>query len=308
MTDYIFKKFTPLKKEVFDIVINEMLRVGWKQLNAGKDNENDVYMMYSDGNDGKKNIFIEFTPYDGRGAENFSSKSNYDVRETEFSDAFFKFCTGYNDATSRGNSSDYSFPVSWFKGRNYNSRLDRLGEGPQIDPLIPIELYVFIDKEKIIVCTIPPKSLNSHPGISYIGALADLMLEEEHEPYTRSLSWYASTYSGSDYNKVNGWTFERPKNSNWNGNPVSYKSKYLDISSSRNPNIDDCFVLVPFYILTDEYGLRGKLGGLFTTSTSGIVSGDILEIEVSDKIHKYKYVFAHGSYPSLPPGLAFRIE
>lgn len=54
MTEHIFKRFTPLKKNIFNLVIDEMLRVGWKQLNEGKPTSNDVYVMYSNGNDGKK--------------------------------------------------------------------------------------------------------------------------------------------------------------------------------------------------------------------------------------------------------------
>ncbi|PFJ16500.1 hypothetical protein COI89_10845 [Bacillus cereus] len=307
MSDYIFKRFTPLKKEVFDIVINEMLRVGWKQLNSGKENEKDVYVMYSDGNDGKKNIYIEFTPYDGRSVETTAHREKFDVRTTAFSDAYFKFCTGYDTTKGRGTGIDASWPVSWFKGRPYNSWLDA-NSGPKIECLLPIELFLFVDKERISVCTILPKSSNSSPTICYIGMLDDLMLEELHEPYTRALTWYSSSFSGNDTNNNFGLTFERPQNSNWIQSPLSYRSTWFSFPTMKNPNIDNNFVLLPFYILTSEYGIRGKLGGLYYTSGTGIVSGDILEITMGEKIQKYKYIYAPGSYPSLPAPLAFRIE
>ncbi|MFY0147707.1 hypothetical protein [Bacillus cytotoxicus] len=307
MSEYIFKRLTPFKKRIFDIVINEMLRVGWKQLNEGKENANDVYVMYSDGNDGKKNIYIELIPYDGRNMEVSSERFKFDVRSTVYSDAFFKFCTGYNNATGRGNSPDYSWPTSWFQGRSYNSGVGS-SNGPTINPDIKFEFYLFIDKEKIITCTIPPISINLNPAVSYIGVLDDLMLEEEHKPYTRALTWYSSAYSGNWSTSNHGLTFNRPKNSDGTVPGSSYRSTWLSISASRNPNIDNKFLLLPFYILTDQYGIRGKLGGIYYTSGNGILNKDIIEIDVDGVIQKYKYVNAVGSYGSLPPSLVFRIE
>ncbi|WP_242291308.1 hypothetical protein [Bacillus cereus group sp. BfR-BA-01356] len=306
MTEHIFKRFTPLKKDIFDLVINEMLRVGWKQLNANKENEKDIYMMYSDGNDGKKNIFIEFSPYDGRDVENRSDKSNYDIRKTLYSDSFFRFCTGYDSSKGRGISEDYQYPVSWYNGRRSYSGVSA-GDGPQVDPLLTIELYTFIDKEKIIICTIPPSSLSSYPVVSYVGVLEDLMLEELHEPYTRALTWYSSAFSSASESNT-GLTFSRPKNSNWTQKVAAYRSIWLSIPIPRNPNIDNNFIMLPFYISHKDYGVRGKLGGIYSTADIGIVSGDILEVEVNEKVQKFKYVNAKSSYGSLPAPLAFRIE
>lgn len=306
MTEYIFKGMTPLKKDVFHIVINEMLRVGWKQLNEGKENANDVYVMYSNGNDGKKNIYIELIPYDGRNMEVSSQRLNFDVRSTTYSDAFFKFCTGYNNDTGRGISPDESWPTSWFCGRSFDAGV--ASNGPKINPDVKIEFYIFVDKEKVITCTIPPVSTKFPPAISYIGALGNLMLTEEHEPFTRSLVWYASAYSGNWAAPNQGLTFNRPKGSNQTTATQSYRSNWLQLPTGKNPNIDQFFLLSPFYIYTDEYGVRGKLEGLYKTTDTQIVSGDILEIAINGKIQKYKYVSANGSFGSLPAPLAFRIE
>ncbi|NRR17635.1 hypothetical protein [Bacillus pacificus] len=306
MTEYIFKSMTPLKKDVFNIVIDEMLRVGWKQLNEGKENANDVYVMYSNGNDGKKNIYIELIPYDGRNMETSSEKLRFDVRSTTYSDAFFKFCTGYNNATGRGISPDESWPTSWFQGRGYNAGVS--SNGPRFNPDIKIEFYLFVDKEKIITCTIPPVSTTISPAVVYIGSLGNLMLMEDHEPYTRSLVWYASSYSGNGYTAGQGLTFNRPKGSNETTATQSYRSKYLELPVGRNPNIDQTFLLSPLYIFADGYGVRGKLEGIYRTTDAQIVTGDILEIETNGKIQKYKYVNAVGSYGALPAPLAFRIE
>lgn len=66
--------------------------------------------------------------------------------------------------------------------------------------------------------------------------------------------------------------------------------------------------MLPFYISHKDYGVRGKLGGIYSTADIGIVSGDILEVEVNEKVQKFKYVNAKSSYGSLPAPLAFRIE
>ncbi|MES5957442.1 hypothetical protein QCI42_29550 [Bacillus fungorum] len=306
MTECIFKSMTPLKKDVFHIVINEMLRVGWKQLNEGKENANDVYVMYSNGNDGKKNIYIELIPYDGRNMETSSERLKFDVRSTAYSDAFYKFCIGYNNATGRGISPDESWPTSWFQGRGFDAGVS--ASGPRFNSDIKIEFYLFVDKEKIITCTIPPVSTNLSPAISYIGCLGNLMLLEEHEPFTRALVSYASSWSGN-YTTANlGFTFNRPKGSNETTPSQSYRSSWLQIPTGKNPNIDNTFLLIPLFIQTDIYGVRGKLEGIYQTAGTKIVSGDILEIAVNEKIQKYKYVNAIGSYGSLPAPLAFRIE
>ncbi|PFN92082.1 hypothetical protein COJ67_02920 [Bacillus thuringiensis] len=306
MTEHIFKRFTPLKKDIFNLVINEMLRVGWKQINEGKSTSNDVYVMYSNGNDGKKNIYIELIPYDGRNMEESPKKIDFDVRSTIYSDAFFKFCYGYDKEKGRGTSSDQSWPTSWFRGRNYNDGF--ASNGPQIAIDTEIEFYLFVDKEKFITCTIPPVSTRLAPAVTYIGALGGLMLEEKHEPYTRALVWYASAWSGNYSTSNNGLTFNRPKGSNDTTMSQSYRSTWLQIPTGLNPNIDNTFLLSPFYILSDSYGVRGKLEGIYQTSNSQIVNGDILEIERNNEIRKYKYINATGSYGSLPASLAFRIE
>ncbi|WP_342761798.1 hypothetical protein [Bacillus sp. BR3(2024)] len=306
MTEHIFKRFTPLKKNIFNLVIDEMLRVGWKQLNEGKPTSNDVYVMYSNGNDGKKNIYIELIPYDGRNMEDSPQKLDFDVRSTLYSDAFFKFCYGYDKEKGRGTTPDQSWPTSWFRGRNYSDGVT--SNGPKIAIDTEIEFYLFVDKEKIITCTIPPASTKLAPAVTYIGVLGALMLEEKHEPYTRALVWYASAWSGNYSTANTGLTFNRPKGSNETSISQSYRSNWLQIPTGLNPNIDNTFLLTPFYILSDSYGVRGKLEGIYRTSDAGIVSGDILEIEVNGKIQKYKYVYASGSYGSLPAPLAFRIE
>ncbi|PHD55899.1 hypothetical protein COF61_27435 [Bacillus toyonensis] len=306
MTEHIFKRFTPLKKDIFNLVINEMLRVGWKQLNEGKPTANDVYVMYSNGNDGKKNIYIELIPYDGRYMEVNTQRLNYDVRSTVYSDAFYKFCNGYNNDTGRGITPDESWPTSWFRGRSYSDGFT--STGPKIAIDTEIEFYLFVDKEKIISCTIPPVSVRTGPAVTYIGVLGGLMLEEKHEPYTRALVSYTSAWSGN-YTTVNqGLTFNRPKGSNETATSQSYRSSWLQIPTGLNPNIDGTFLLLLFYIMSDSYGVRGKLEGIYRTSETNIVSGDILEIEANGKIQKYKYVNAVGSFGSLPAPLAFRIE
>ncbi|MDC6155627.1 hypothetical protein ACJTM1_09355 [Bacillus sp. GX] len=306
MTECIFKSMTPLKKEVFHIVINEMLRIGWKQLNEGKENANDVYVMYSNGNDGKKNIYIELIPYDGRNMETSSERLNFDVRSSAYSDAFYKFCTGYNNDKGRGISPDESWPTSWFQGRTYTAGVS--ANGPRFNPDIKIEFYLFVDKERIITCTIPPISTTIAPAVSYIGCLGNLMLLENHEPFTRALVSYASSWSGNYTTANQGLTFNRPKGSNETTPSQSYRSSWLQIPFGLNPNIDNTFLLSPFYISSNSYGARGKLEGIYQTSDAKIVSGDILEIEVNGKIQKYKYVNAIGSYGALPAPLAFRIE
>ncbi|MGF9831441.1 hypothetical protein ABEX57_25300 [Bacillus anthracis] len=310
MAEYIFKRFTPLKQDIFDLVINEMLRVGWKQLNEGKENAKDVYVMYSNGNDGNKNIFIELIPYDGANIiEGNSNKSNYDVRTSIYSDPFFRFCMGYNSNSGRGTSQDFSRPVSWFTGRrgtNYTGP----GDGPQINPAITIELFSYIDKEKIIFCTIPPVMTGFTPTLCYLGVLDNLMLEEIHDPYTKALVWYSSAFNGMSSSYADsGFTFASPKNGA-QGQPVmSYQSNWLKIPSSKNPNTDSRFIMTPFYIYNNNYGIRGKLGGIFSTSESGIISGDILEVEENGKTQKYKYIYAKSNnYGALPAPLAFRIE
>lgn len=307
MAEYIFKRSTPLKKNIFDLVINEMLRVGWKQLNEGKENAKDVYVMYSNGTDGKKNIFIELIPYDGRNAELNSKKENYDVRTSNYSDPFFKFCTGYNNNTGRGISQENSFPVSWFTGRNSYSDT-RPGYGTEIPPEVTIELFSYIDKERIIVCANRPGGADYSNALAYLGVLDNLMLEELHEPYTKALTWYSSAYN--DMSTVNlGITFAEPKNAILNQSGTAHRTNWLNVSLSKNPNIDNEFILLPFYIYHDNYGIRGKLGGIFTTSQNGIVHGDVLEIEENGKIQKYKYIYANTrNYGSLPAPLAFRIE
>ncbi len=64
MTNKICKLHRLERREVFMKIIDEMKKAGWQQLNADKPDKNNIFVMYSTGNDGTKNNYIELRPYD----------------------------------------------------------------------------------------------------------------------------------------------------------------------------------------------------------------------------------------------------
>jgi hypothetical protein len=64
MTNKICKLHRLERREVFMKIIDEMKKAGWQQLNADKTNKDNLFVMYSTGNDGTKNNYIELRPFD----------------------------------------------------------------------------------------------------------------------------------------------------------------------------------------------------------------------------------------------------
>ncbi|MEM5605464.1 hypothetical protein AAHB51_17840 [Bacillus cereus] len=117
--------------------------------NKGDSSENNFFAMYSDGNDNKKNIFLELIPFDGRNSESApSTNSSYDIRKSDYADPFFRFSEGYDENTSRRINITESNPLGWFLVENITLVLQR-GKG---QPMIRMQFsnYTFLRIKNVL--------------------------------------------------------------------------------------------------------------------------------------------------------------
>lgn len=314
MTNKIFNRFEVARKDIFQTVIDEMLRVGWVQKNKGASSENNSFDMYSDGNDNKKNIFLALIPFDGRNSESApSTNSSYDIRKSDYADPFFRFFEGYDEnSNSRINITD-SNPLGWFFGRRYNTGFTK-GKGPTYDKDAIFELYVFADKERVIVATIAPEYLSGYNVVSYIGVPDDLYLKDSHEPFTRAIYAASTAFSGVTTSSVSaqnqGWMFAGPESFPSSTKP--YRSTTSYFTPLKNPTIDKSYILSPIFVETKDEGVRGRLDGIFYLSgTTNLSQGDFIEIPTDEGIQKYRYLACVSNVAntySLPSDIVIRVS
>ncbi|VXC86266.1 conserved hypothetical protein [Bacillus mycoides] len=289
MTNKICKLHRLERREVFMKIIDEMKKAGWQQLNADKPDKNNIFVMYSTGNDGTKNNYIELRPYDNL-AKNSSLSSQYDIREpnVKYTDGSYRLIRGYDKEDGSGTGEEAWFPLVFHQGKaNYSSGAIALNYEKYM-----VDLYLYVDKDTVIYCVYAnDDEIPSHKGktvIGFIGLPDEYYQPELFSPYSCPFSVMFSCGSRgqtathiTDRSKFSGSVPYSDTNSTF----------YWDKVLLKAPSNEGKIVFTPLYMGDSREGFRGKYDGFYIYKGSGFIYGDITEIVENGEIHKYKLFY-----------------
>lgn len=289
MTNKICKLHRLERREVFMKIIDEMKKAGWQQLNADKPDKNNIFVMYSTGNDGTKNNYIELRPYDNL-AKNSSLSSQYDIREpnVKYTDGSYRLIRGYDKEGGSGTGEEAWFPLVFHQGKaNYSSGAIALNYEKYM-----VDLYLYVDKDTVIYCVYAnDDEIPSHKGktvIGFIGLPDEYYQPELFSPYSCPFSVMCSCGSRgqtathiTDRSKFSGSVPYSDTNSTF----------YWDKVLLKAPSNEGKIVFTPLYMGDSREGFRGKYDGFYIYRGSGFIYGDITEIVENGEIHKYKLFY-----------------
>ncbi|HHK5547703.1 hypothetical protein NYE71_27930 [Bacillus sp. FSL K6-0273] len=289
MTNKICKLHRLERREVFMKIIDEMKKAGWQQLNADKTNKDKLFVMYSTGNDGTKNNYIELRPFDTI-RNNSELLPSLDIRDPKvfYTDGSYRLIRGYDKESGTGTGEDSWFSLAFHHGKiNYSSGATALNYEKYM-----VDLYLYVDKDTVIYCVYAnDDEIPSHKGktvIGFIGLPDEYYQPELFSPYSCPFSVMFSCGSRS---QTAAHTTDRTKF----GGSYSYSNAnstfYWDKVFLKAPSNEGKIVFTPLYMGDSSDGFRGKYDGFYIYKGSGFIYGDITEIVENGEIHKYKLFY-----------------
>ncbi|QWH69623.1 hypothetical protein EXW41_28300 (plasmid) [Bacillus wiedmannii] len=312
MTNKICKLHRLERREVFMKIIDEMKKAGWQQLNADKPDKNNIFVMYSTGNDGTKNNYIELRPNDSNSKNDQLSSAN-DIRDPKGNraDGSYRLIRGYNKDTNNGTGEESWFPLVFHHGKVHNSSgITILGYEKYM-----VDLYLYVDKDTVIYCVYAnDDEIPSEKGkttIGFLGIPDELYQPELFSPYSYPFSVLlsAGAYSQHTAQVTNRSKFATPLSVS---RPIS--TFFWDKVFLKAPSNEGKIVFTPLYLGDSADGFRGKYDGFYIYKGSGYIYGDIVEVPENNEIQKYKLFYTYapsvsGQYNSFAEyAIALRIE
>lgn len=293
MTNKICKLHRLERREVFMKIIDEMKKAGWQQLNADAPSKDKIYVMYSSGNDGMKNHYIELRPFDAANASSqdiiAGNYTYFDIRDSvnSVTDASFRLIERYDkekDVTFGGPGSFY--PLCFHQGKISNS----VNVTTISKPIAMVDLYLYVDKDIVIYCVYEnDDNLPERKGKTVIGLFGipgELYQQEQFTPISSPFSvlvsvcpkWDPGTALVTARSKL---IYEGLKN-------VPITTFIWDKVFLKAPSLEGNIIFTSFFMGDNIDGLRAKFDGLYTYRGSNFVIGDIVEISQDGEVQKYK--------------------
>ncbi|PFB78459.1 hypothetical protein CN286_15500 [Bacillus anthracis] len=293
MTNKICKLHRMERREVFMKIINEMKKAGWQQLNDDKPNKNNIFVMYSTGNDGTKNNYIELRPYDSN-IKNSQLSSAFDIRDPNvvFADGSYRLIRGYDKDGGIGTGEEVWFPLVFLHGKaNYTSGPTNINYKEYM-----VDLYLYADKDSVIYCVYAnDDEIPSEKGrttIGFLGLPDESYQPELFSPYSTSFS---VLLSGGAYGDKYAHVTDNSKFARSSINSRQISTFFWDKVFLKAPSNEGKMVLTPLYIGNNVDGFRGKYDGFYIYKGSGYIYGDILEVIENNEVQKYKLFYTYGS-------------
>ncbi len=293
MTNKICKLHRMERREVFMKIIDEMKKAGWQQLNIDKPEKNNIFVMYSTGNDGTKNNYIELRPYDSL-AKNPTLSSPYDIREpkVQYTDGSYRLIRGYDKESGFGTGEEIWFSLVFHHGKAYNSNVSTVLKYEKY----MVDLYLYVDKDTVIYCVYAnDDEIPSDKGkttIGFLGLPDESYQPELFSPYSTPFSVLlsAGAYGDKAAHVTDNSKFAPPSTNSRQINTFFWDKVFL-----KAPSNEGKIVLTPLYIGNNTDGFRGKYDGFYIYKGSGYIYGDILEVIENDEVQKYKLFYTYGS-------------
>lgn len=313
MTNKICKLHRMERREVFMKIIDEMKKAGWQQLNDDKPDKNNIFVMYSTGNDGTKNNYIELRPYDTN-VKNSQLSTAPDIRDPNVNhvDGSYRLIRGYDKDGGTGTGEEKWFPIVFHQGKvNYAS-----GPTTYNYKKYMVDLYLYVDKDSVIYCVYAnDDEIPSDKGkttIGFLGLPDESYQPELFSPYSTPFSVLLSggAYSDKAAHVTDSCKFAPPSTTSRQINTFFWDKVFL-----KAPSNEGKIVLTPLYMGNSSDGFRGKYDGFYIYRGSGYIYGDILEVIENNEVQKYKLFYTFVSSLSgsqynsfLEYAVALRIE
>ncbi|MCI4059002.1 hypothetical protein MMK25_24395 [Bacillus cereus] len=286
MTNKICKLHRLERREVFMKIIDEMKKAGWQQLNADKTNKDKLFVMYSTGNDGTKNNYIELRPFDTI-RNNSELLPSLDIRDPKvfYTDGSYRLIRGYDKEKGAGTGEESWSSLIFHQGKlNYTNTPSSLNFEKYM-----IDLYLYVDKDTVIYCVYAnDDEIPSYKGktvIGFIGLPDEYYQPELFTPYSYPFSVLLSSGArGQAYTH----TTDRSKFAGTNSNSIMNSTFYWSNVFLKTPSNEGKIVFTPLYGGDGSDGFRYKFDGFYIYRGSNYIYGDIVEIIENDEIHKYK--------------------
>lgn len=293
MTNKICKLHRLERREVFMKIINEMKKAGWQQLNADKPEKNNIFVMYSAGNDGTKNNYIELRPYDTN-VKNSSLSSVYDIREpnVKYTDGSFRLIRGYDKESGNGTGEESWYSLVFHHGKPYSNNVGTLLNFEKY----MVDLYLYVDKDTVIYCVYAnDDEIPSDKGkttIGFIGLPDELYQPELFSPYSYPFS---VLLSGGSLSQNAALVANRSKFVTGAGTSRVVSTFFWDKVFLKAPSNEGKIVFTPLYLGDTADGFRGKYDGFYIYKGSGFIYGDIVEVIENNEVQKYKLFYTYAS-------------
>ncbi|PRT38244.1 hypothetical protein [Bacillus wiedmannii] len=316
MTNKICKLHRLERREVFMKIIDEMKKAGWQQLNADKPSKDKIYVMYSNGNDGMKNHYIELRPFDHATASSqdiiAGIYKDYDIRDPSKSatDASFRLIERYDkeqDVTFGGPGPFY--PLCFHQGKITNSTsINTISK-----PIVMVDLYLYVDKDIVIYCVYEnDDNFPERKGKTVIGLIGipnELYQQEQFSPISSPFSVLVS--AGSYWGSPTALVAARSKLLYEGLRNVNVGTFFWDKPFLKAPSLEGNIIFTSLFMGDSADGLRAKFDGFYIYRGSNYVTGDIVEISHGSEVQKYKLfnTYYSGVWSSINDHqIALRIE
>ncbi|PEU21945.1 hypothetical protein [Bacillus wiedmannii] len=318
MTNKICKLHRLERREVFMKIIDEMNKAGWQQLNADKPSKDEIYVMYSSGNDGTKHSYIELRPFDtndpSESLVNNTNYSYYDIRNPDkyAADASFRLINGYDEVKGIGKGSTKVYALAFHQGKS--------GGGSSLNNILyqklMVDLYLYVDKDTVIYCVY--ENDDNFPDrkkktvIGFFGLPSECYQQEVFSQANGSSPFSVLVSAGSNWSNNNALTTDRSRfNYYGNGTNAIINTFFWEKVFLKSPTLEGNMIFTPLYMGDSTDGLRAKFDGFYIYRGANYVVGDIVEISQGEEVQKYKvfntsYSGVWGSFSDTQ--IALRIE
>ncbi|WP_426952786.1 hypothetical protein [Bacillus mycoides] len=289
MTNKICKLHRLERREVFMKIIDEMKKAGWQQLNADKTNKDKLFVMYSTGNDGTKNNYIELRPFDTI-KNNSELLPSLDIRDPKvfYTDGSYRLIRGYDKESGAGTGEE-----SWYSLAFHHGKVNSSNSASALNfEKYMVDLYLYVDKDTVIYCVYAnDDEIPSDKGkttIGFIGLPDEFYQPELFSPYSYPFGVMLSCGASRQvcvHVATRSKFYGNSTSSIWNG------TFYWDRVFLRVPSNEGKIVFTPLYSGDGSDGFRAKYDGFYIYKGSGFIYGDIVEIIENDEVHKYKLFY-----------------
>ncbi|MGG0120556.1 hypothetical protein [Bacillus paranthracis] len=312
MTNKICKLHRLERREVFMKIIDEMKKAGWQQLNDDKPDKNNIFVMYSTGNDGTKNNYIELRPYDTN-SKNSQLSSAFDIRNPNVNcaDGSYRLIRDYDKDGGTGIGEEMWVPLVFHHGKaNFTSGPTNINYKKYM-----VDLYLYADKDSVIYCVYAnDDEVPSEKGRTIIGFLG--LPDESYQPelFSPYSTPFSVLLSAGAYGDKAAHVTDSSKFARSSINSRQISTFFWDKVFLKAPSNEGKMVLTPLYIGNGTDGFRGKYDGFYIYKGSGYIYGDIVEVPENNEIQKYKLFYTYapsvsGQYNSFAEyAIALRIE
>ncbi|MGX9721730.1 hypothetical protein [Bacillus pumilus] len=258
MSDTIFNKITVLKKDLYSKLKQIMLESGWQNISSRPSTDFDV--MFSNGEDGKKEIYFQMRDVATNAANSSTTFSNSNSRyfSMRLSGKYMPGSSGVSGTFEKSND-------TW--------KLVLITYQSDISPNQPIELYYSCNKDRLIFLTDYALSLALPATLNYIGV--PITFADEHE-------WSSCVFASSSIGSGRRLYVTDIKNDYSVTTPITCLT-YLGLSS-KNKIGDNILMSNVIYGSASE-GLKGTIPEVFSFgSTDGLINGDLIKDE--EKVYR----------------------